>query len=535
MRGVDHGAGIQWVADRRATTTSRYPSPWWRILLQEPGVRPAMISRAEQRMHRPGLARPLLAHELKPNGDLRPTVKVPLEIEHLLVAETTWLARQIDGHRRKDVALANHIEWQGDLWARPPRTKSDRRRTNGAIHSATQLISTQGPLAVKGDVAAYFPSLRPRFWATALHQATGIPHVDLGRQLRRLRDLAVEIADALGQVGLPVGTELSDIVGNAVLYPMDDALVERLGSAGYARYVDDFACAVRTLDAGLRLAALVEREHLAPLGLRMNWEKVRVMASADLRLVGDGYEVGDDPDAAPEPRWGEAFFMSRPAARGFIRARLESGTDADAMRLAAMTPRLLSATVDQRKALRTFGTPLPGDIASTVVASLCEAQRYAATVSSSGDLLLGLLEGGLDRIDEVGRRGLGRSRLDPLDEPPHGQLCGMGPGQIRRDLGPPHPRTHRGHGPERGSWRRWRGSGRRPVPRPRSAPACTSSRGVSLRRRPAGRPAAGDSRECLRGGVEGGDASRRRRVGPRGGDHRDPRAPRTGDRSRRPS
>lgn len=388
---MDHHEGIQALISRRSTSESRYYAPWWRDLQHAKGVLRALNGRSERRLHLRGEADPLLTNLVKPNGRLRMIMYVPLEPEHLMIAESVSLVRAVADHPRRDVAFANNVGWEHGLWFRPPFTHKQRKTQRGKIKSATRLLATQTDWAAQGDIKQFYPSMLPRHWVTQLATATGMNSVDVVRCLQRLRDLAVEVSPTLGRVGLPVGPELSDVVGNAILHPMDDVLVSRLGSAGYVRFVDDFAFATDSWSTGFADLARAEAEFLSPIGLQLGWAKCKVVPALGLKLVGDASIFGDDPDISEVPGVGENFFIPRARARGIINACGEAG-DQGAIRLAGLTPRLLAATHDVGKALITFGRPLPGEITEQLTTSLVGKRTRTSRVGDVGNMLLHLTE-----------------------------------------------------------------------------------------------------------------------------------------------
>jgi hypothetical protein len=402
---MEHHAGIQAVIGRRSTSAARYYAPWWRVLQHQKGVLPALNGRAERRLHRRGPADPLLTRVVKPNGRLRTVMYVPVEAEHLMIAESTALVRVLAAHPRRDVAFANPVRWANDLWYRPPFSDKQRKEQTGRIRSATRILTTQTVWAAQGDIKRFYPSLEPRYWVSQLASATGMPVVDIVRCLHRLRDVAVEVQPFLGRVGLPVGPELSDVVGNAVLHPMDEALVARVGTAAYVRFVDDFAIATEGYATGLSDLADIEREFMSPIGLELGWPKCRVVPALALKLVGDVSVYGDDPDVVAHPRLGEAFHLSRAQARGIIAACAAEG-DSGAMRLAGLAPRLLAASHDVGSALIRHGTPLPSEITEHLVASLASPSAESARVGAVGNLLLQLTEKSPVELSARARRDL---------------------------------------------------------------------------------------------------------------------------------
>jgi hypothetical protein len=394
------------------TSAARYYAPWWRVLRHEKGVLPALNGRAERRLHSGGLAEPLLTRVVKPNGRLRTVMYVPVEAEHLMIAESTALVRVLAAHPRRDVAFANPVRWANDLWYRPPFSYKQRTEQRGRISSATRILATQALWAAQGDIKQFYPSLAPRYWVSQLAGATGMPVVDIERCLQRLRDVAVEVQPYIGRVGLPVGPELSDVVGNAVLHPMDEALVARVGSAAYVRFVDDFAIATESWVTGFSDLADIESEFLSPVGLELGWQKCKVVPALGLKLVGDASVFDDDPDVLEVPPPGEAFHLSRAQARGIVKACLEEG-DRGAMRLAKLAPRLLAASHDVGSALIKHGSPLPAELTEQMMKALADPHPSTAQVGAVGNMLLQLTEKSAIELSAPARQDLIRLATNP--------------------------------------------------------------------------------------------------------------------------
>lgn len=414
---MDHHAGVRALIGRRSTSAARYYTPWWGALHHETGVLPALNGRIERRFNRrSATADPLLTHIIKPNGTLRAIMHLPLEPEHLMIAESCALVARLDAHPRRDVAFANPIRWEHGFWSRPVYTVKQRGQLMGQVRKATKALACQGDWAAKGDVKAFYSSLLPRYWAQQLARASGMPSTEVLRGVQRLRDIAVEVAPRLGYTGIPVGPELADVVGNSVLFPMDDVLVSRLGAKGYVRFVDDFAFVSTGRFEGLIDLGDLEREFLTPIGLKLAWEKCDVVPSKELKLVGDVSVFGDDPGLLMLPGPDESFFLSRPQARGVIRACATDG-DHGARRLALLAPRLLAARGDLGKALLKHGAPLPAELTELLTRTLATRHPRLASVGSAGDLLLQLCEKAGLEVNPAARRHLVSMATDPRLNP----------------------------------------------------------------------------------------------------------------------
>lgn len=303
------------------------------------------------------------------------------------------------------MAIANPVRWENGFWARPPYTSSQRKKLNRRLKAAESSIARVAPFAAKGDVKEYFASLTPHHWNEALAEATGIPIPELLRQLQRLRNLAVEVAPIIGPLGLPVGPELSDVAGNGVLVGLDQWMVARCGTAGYARYVDDLAFGTKGIAEGMRGLAEVEAGPLKALGLQLNWDKCDVVVADALRIIGDTYIETGEPGAAFTPGPSVPFLYPRAQAKGLINTLAEQATSSAGERLADISPRLLAAPRQVRKGLHTFGKPLPAELSAHLLKTIKAAAPLTASLSTTGDLLLDLTEGGIE-LDQHGRRAL---------------------------------------------------------------------------------------------------------------------------------
>ena len=138
----------------------------------------------------------------------------------------------------------------------------------------------RGSLLVRADVRACYPSITSEAIGAAL-AGIGAPP-DSVQTLRRILDRFAED----GVMGLPVGPDPSAVLANAVLRPLDDALVG--GAAPHVRWVDDVWAAARDERHADELLERA-RDALAGIGLRLTEAKTRVVdrsEALDLFVAG---------------------------------------------------------------------------------------------------------------------------------------------------------------------------------------------------------------------------------------------------------
>lgn len=84
---------------------------------------------------------------------------------------------------------------------------------------------------LKCDIKHYFPSIRHDIAKAAIHKRVSD---------KQIAYRACEIVDSFGEIGLGLGSQVSQLVALAVLDDLDHYIKERLRIKHYLRYMDDF-------------------------------------------------------------------------------------------------------------------------------------------------------------------------------------------------------------------------------------------------------------------------------------------------------
>jgi hypothetical protein len=133
-----------------------------------------------------------------------------------------------------------------------------------------------GPVIVRTDVAAFYPSVRPAVLFDALRRL-GVPAGVAGTAADLLEGWGSE-----GYAGLPIGPPASAVMANVVLASVDASL----GARPFLRWVDDYLVSVPSA----RIAGeVLDRVHIAldRMGLRPAPSKTALLdAGPALRWLG---------------------------------------------------------------------------------------------------------------------------------------------------------------------------------------------------------------------------------------------------------
>jgi hypothetical protein len=170
-------------------------------------------------------------------------------------------------HRR---VLANRAQLQDDAWRPEPVGTALRR-----ARRLTDELIRAGPILLRTDVAAFYPSVTPPVLARSLRRCA------VGRGDAHLIADMLEGWGSEGYPGLPIGPPGSAILANAVLRPVDLVLNE----SPWLRWVDDYLIAVRSEAHVLRLIERID-EALGRLGLTRAPGKTVAVPSRPSRWPG---------------------------------------------------------------------------------------------------------------------------------------------------------------------------------------------------------------------------------------------------------
>lgn len=114
------------------------------------------------------------------------------------------------------------------------------------------------------------------------HYFKSIPHETARRCIRERidDDLALWIADTIidsYNPGFPIGSLLSQLVGNIVLDKVDHYMKDELGAFAQGRYMDDIWFEAETLERAEDMMDAVARKAWSDLGLEVNGNKCKVL------------------------------------------------------------------------------------------------------------------------------------------------------------------------------------------------------------------------------------------------------------------
>jgi Reverse transcriptase (RNA-dependent DNA polymerase) len=156
--------------------------------------------------------------------------------------------------------IANRAHVRTQAWRLEPVGSALRR-----ARSLSGELAEEGPIVLRTDVSAFYPSVPPPVLARSLRQ--------LGVDTGDIR-LAADLLDGWGSggyPGLPIGPPGSAVLANAVLRPVDLAL----DRTPWLRWVDDYLIAARSEAHVHRLLERID-ERLGRLGLARSSRKTHV-------------------------------------------------------------------------------------------------------------------------------------------------------------------------------------------------------------------------------------------------------------------
>lgn len=127
------------------------------------------------------------------------------------------------------------------------------------------------------------------------HYFKSIPHETARRCIRERidDDLALWIADTIidsYNPGFPIGSLLSQLVGNIVLDKVDHYLKDELGAFAQGRYMDDIWFEAETLERAEDMMDAVARKAWSDLGLEVNGNKCKVLHIKRSYQFSDGVD-----------------------------------------------------------------------------------------------------------------------------------------------------------------------------------------------------------------------------------------------------
>ncbi len=113
---------------------------------------------------------------------------------------------------------------------------------------------------LKCDIHHYFPSIRHDIAKAAIYKRV---------KDKAIADRACEIVDSFGEIGIGLGSQVSQLVALAVLDDLDHFIKERLQIKYYLRYMDDFVLIHPDKEYLQKCLKLIDAE-LKAIGLQLN-------------------------------------------------------------------------------------------------------------------------------------------------------------------------------------------------------------------------------------------------------------------------
>lgn len=113
---------------------------------------------------------------------------------------------------------------------------------------------------LKCDIKHYFPSIRHDIARAAIYKRVSDP---------RVAERACEVVNSFGEIGLGLGSQISQLVALAVLDDLDHCIKEQLRIKHYIRYMDDFIL-IHPDKEYLRKCKSIIEEQLSKIGLQLN-------------------------------------------------------------------------------------------------------------------------------------------------------------------------------------------------------------------------------------------------------------------------
>jgi hypothetical protein len=276
---MDVLAQLQRRAVEACDLSRAHPRPWLKHLLTMPKVRDSLCGLTHRAATEPRALRDVgLTRRLKPSGDDREFAFVTVELELALMAEAAHLVWELDGPARRPTSYGTPVSFgPGAYWTIQSFDK-EQRGPHGAhvrYREAQASIQNHAPFVAITDVKRFFPSLSWSALVTGLTYASGWESGDVRQAIRLLGSLRMALQGR--HPGLPVGLDISYVLGNAVLAEIDD-LVRDLAHDGLAaRWMDDLAIGAGSIHDGWKSLDEVARGPLCRLNLRVHPRKTSVV------------------------------------------------------------------------------------------------------------------------------------------------------------------------------------------------------------------------------------------------------------------
>ena len=380
-----------------------HPRPWLKHLLALQRARDSLCELTQRAATEPQALRDVgLTRRLKPSGDDREFAFVTVEVELALMAEAADLVWELDGPSRRPTSFATPVAFGPDPYWTVQSFAREQRGPNGAYaryRGAQDRLQSEAPFVALTDVERYFPSLNWSAIVGGLTYASGWERGDVIHAIGLLGRLRMALQGR--HSGLPVGLDISYVLGNAVLAEIDD-LAGNLAYRGLAtRWLDDVAFGVESHLDGWNSLNEVAEGPLRALNLRMHPRKTDVVLASSWDRKQESFIYLDDVEAVHGSVLREITKLIRESgravpkarARGIVRALGELALDPEqeAEVLCDHAAELVLAAQEVNKRLRALvGEPLPTDLTDRVVASSLRTPPDSAWEGEVAEQLLEL-------------------------------------------------------------------------------------------------------------------------------------------------
>lgn len=400
---MDISAQLQRRAAEAGDLSRAHPRPWLKHLLTLKRVRDSLCEQTQRPLSESrGLRDVGLTSRLKPSGDDREFALATVEVELRLMAEASDLVWELDAASRRPTSFATPVAFGPNRYWTVESFARKQRGPDGAYSrycAAQNRLQSEAPVVAFTDVERYFPSLNWSAILGGLAYASGWERGDVMQAIRLLGRLRMALQGR--HCGLPVGLDISYVLGNAILAPVDDLVEDRAYRGLATRWLDDIALGVESHSDGWEVLNELAEGPLRALNLRMHPLKTDVVvASSWDRKQGslvylDDVEVFHGPGirAIAELIGESGGAVPRARAKGIVRAlkNLTLDSEQEAELLCDHAAELVLATPDVNKRLRSLvGEPLPRHLTERVVASYCRTPPSSAWEGEVAERLLDL-------------------------------------------------------------------------------------------------------------------------------------------------
>lgn len=329
---------LQRRAEELCDLSRAHPRPWLAHLLGISRVQGALCASIARTPPDPSHLRDVcLARRLKPTAEERDFAFVAIETELSMMAGSSHLVRELDGPARRRCSFATPVVFASEpYWSL--ESFRDQRSPGGAYRryrEAQADIQNGAPFVAATDVRQYFPSLN---WSPILEGVTyacGWPRKEVAHALRSLGKLRMALQGR--HSGLPVGLDLSYVLGNAILAQVDDLLEGSAHDGLAARWLDDISIGVGSSIEGWDVVSQIADGPLRTLNVRLHpaktavvpawaWEQTKTsLIETDRAESVNGLAV-ERLTGLIEESCGP---LPRPRAKGIMQALEELGLDAE--------------------------------------------------------------------------------------------------------------------------------------------------------------------------------------------------------------